>query len=72
MSYPQPRYRGEGGEVSATYRSADQPPDWTYSTGNTVHYLATGATTNAYPKRFVTTSPTPLSSTSEKLLYAAM
>ena len=33
---------------------------------------ATGAMTNAYPKRFVTIRPTPLSSTSLKFLYAAI
>jgi hypothetical protein len=26
MSYPEPRYFGDTGEVSATYRSVDQPP----------------------------------------------
>ena len=46
MSYPQPRYLGEGGEISATYRSKDHEPEFTYPSGNTVHYLATGATTN--------------------------
>lgn len=46
MSYPDPRYLGEGGEVSATYREAGHEPDFTYRTGNTVRYLATGASTN--------------------------
>ena len=46
MSYPDPRYLGDGGEVSATYREAGHEPDFTYRTGNTVHYLATGASTN--------------------------
>ncbi len=46
MSYPEPRYLGEGGEVSAAYRPGDHEPELTYATGNTVHYLATGATTN--------------------------
>ena len=46
MSYPEPRYLGEKGEVSATYRPADHAPDLIYpATGNTVHYLATGAST---------------------------
>jgi mannose-6-phosphate isomerase-like protein (cupin superfamily) len=31
--------------VSATYRSADHPPELTYPNGNTVDYLATGAST---------------------------
>jgi quercetin dioxygenase-like cupin family protein len=46
MSYPSPRYLGETGEHSATYRPADTAPEWTYASGNTVHYLATGASTN--------------------------
>ena len=46
MSYPQPRYRGDGGEVSATYRPDASHPELTYASGNTVRYLATGATTN--------------------------
>jgi mannose-6-phosphate isomerase-like protein (cupin superfamily) len=45
MSYPEPRYTGEGGEPSATYRPADHEPELIYPTGNTAHYLATGATT---------------------------
>ena len=46
MSYPAPRYRGDGGEISATYRPSASSPEMTYSVGTTVHYLATGATTN--------------------------
>jgi mannose-6-phosphate isomerase-like protein (cupin superfamily) len=46
MSYPPPRYLGDKGESSATYRPAGHEPELTYPTGNTVHYLATGATTN--------------------------
>ena len=46
MSYPEPRYHGAGGEVSATYRPADHDPELTYPTGNTAHYLATGASTD--------------------------
>jgi mannose-6-phosphate isomerase-like protein (cupin superfamily) len=46
MSYPPPRYLGDEGERSATYRPAGHPPEWTYANGNTVHYLATGASTN--------------------------
>ncbi|SOD72859.1 quercetin dioxygenase-like cupin family protein [Jatrophihabitans sp. GAS493] len=45
MSYPEPTYRGDGGEVSATYRPAARPADLTYASGNTVHYLATGEST---------------------------
>jgi mannose-6-phosphate isomerase-like protein (cupin superfamily) len=50
MSYPPPLYHGDTGEVSATYRAtyraADQGPELTYPSGNTAHYLATGASTN--------------------------
>jgi mannose-6-phosphate isomerase-like protein (cupin superfamily) len=46
MSYPDPVYRGDGGEVSARYRPRTTPPDFTYKSGNTVHYLATGDSTN--------------------------
>jgi len=46
MTYPQPRYLGLEGEISATHRVADHEPELTYPTGNTVHYLATGASTN--------------------------
>jgi mannose-6-phosphate isomerase-like protein (cupin superfamily) len=46
MSYPDPRYLGDGGEVSAAYRPADHEPDLAYPNGGTrVHYLATGAAT---------------------------
>lgn len=46
MSYPEARYRGEGGEISATYRPDGSKPELTYASGTTCHYLATGATTN--------------------------
>lgn len=45
MTYPAPTFLGETGEVSATYRPADHAPELTYPNGNTVHYLATGAST---------------------------
>jgi len=45
MSYPQLRYSGDTGEPSARLRSHAEPPDLTYSTGGTVHYLSTTATT---------------------------
>ncbi|MFL6071941.1 MAG: cupin domain-containing protein [Mycobacteriales bacterium] len=46
MSYPDPRYLGDGGEVSATYRPSDHEPELAYPNGGTrVHYLATGAAT---------------------------
>ena len=46
MSYPEPRYHGATGEVTATYRPADAPPEVAYEGGTTARYLATGATTD--------------------------
>lgn len=46
MSYPQPRYVGDAGEINATYRSADHQAELVYPTGGAAHYLATGASTN--------------------------
>lgn len=43
--YPEPVYRGAGGESSATFRPASRGPELTYPNGNTTHYLATGTTT---------------------------
>ncbi len=45
QAYPEPRYTGETGEVSATFRRARQPAELHYRSGNAVHYLATGAST---------------------------
>ncbi len=45
MSYPEPRYLGDGGEVSATLRRADQEAELRTGTGF-AHYLATSASTN--------------------------
>ena len=46
MSYPDARYLGDRGEISAVYRPADQAPELTYRTGTAVHYLATGTSTD--------------------------
>jgi mannose-6-phosphate isomerase-like protein (cupin superfamily) len=46
VTYPEPTYLGDDGEVSAVYRPIEQGPDLTYPNGNTVHYLATGAATD--------------------------
>jgi quercetin dioxygenase-like cupin family protein len=46
MSYPQPRYSGDTGTVSATFRPADTPPDLSIWTRTRVGHLATGATTD--------------------------
>jgi mannose-6-phosphate isomerase-like protein (cupin superfamily) len=45
MSYPEPRYHGEGGEVSGAFRPAGQEPELVYPSGGTADYLATGAST---------------------------
>ena len=45
MSYPEVRYRGDKGEVSAKYRPAEQMPELTIGSGTAVRYLATGAST---------------------------
>ena len=46
MSYPEPRYHGDTGEASATYRPVGSSPEVVYPNGNTVHYLATGEATH--------------------------
>ncbi|MGP8299167.1 cupin domain-containing protein [Streptomyces inhibens] len=44
MSYPEPRYLGDNGEISAVHRPADTPPDLVAG-ANRTHYLATHTTT---------------------------
>jgi uncharacterized RmlC-like cupin family protein len=44
MSYPDPAYFGEAGEVSAVLRPADQEPDLSVGT-SAASYIATGAST---------------------------
>jgi mannose-6-phosphate isomerase-like protein (cupin superfamily) len=46
VSYPDPRYIGAGGEPSATLRLTVHEPELRYRSGGTVHYLATGDSTN--------------------------
>jgi quercetin dioxygenase-like cupin family protein len=46
MSYPDARYQGDQGEISALYRPADTPPELTNRSGGTASYLATGASTD--------------------------
>ncbi len=46
MSYPDPKYLGDTGEVSATCRPSDHEPDLVYPNGTRVDYLATGGTTD--------------------------
>lgn len=44
MSYPDPQYLGDGGEVSAVYRAAAQEPELKVGPSE-AHYLATGKLT---------------------------
>ncbi|MFI1829350.1 cupin domain-containing protein [Streptomyces sp. NPDC020412] len=44
LDYPEPRYRGDTGEVNAVFRSADTPPEVS-SPGGSTHYLATHGST---------------------------
>ena len=46
MSYPEPRYLGKNGEVSSTFRAANQPPDVAIGQDTSIQYLATGASTH--------------------------
>jgi mannose-6-phosphate isomerase-like protein (cupin superfamily) len=46
MSYPPPRYNGDGGLVNAVHRPAGAEPEVRYKNGGTAHYLATGASTS--------------------------
>ena len=45
MSYPDPHYLGDQGEVSATFRRADLKPELAIGSSTGVRYLATGAAT---------------------------
>jgi mannose-6-phosphate isomerase-like protein (cupin superfamily) len=44
MSYPDPRYLGDSGELTASIRRADEPAELRTATGF-CHYLATGKST---------------------------
>jgi mannose-6-phosphate isomerase-like protein (cupin superfamily) len=46
MSYPDPRYLGDKGEISAVFRPADTEPELRHRRGGGAHYLATGASTH--------------------------
>ena len=46
MSYPPPRYLGDSGEVSATFRPGSHPPELVNASGGGAYYLATGASTS--------------------------
>ena len=47
MSYPEPRYTGSTGEVSASFRPRNSAPELIYPSGGEVRYLATSASTDA-------------------------
>jgi mannose-6-phosphate isomerase-like protein (cupin superfamily) len=47
MSYPEPGYFGDTGEINAAFRPRDQEPELTNrKSGVTIDYLATGASTD--------------------------
>ena len=46
MSYPEARYLGDRGEVSATFRPAGQGPNLLIGSNTAVRYLATGESTH--------------------------
>ncbi|MGH8969399.1 MAG: cupin domain-containing protein [Actinomycetes bacterium] len=46
MSYPEPRYHGDGGEATGSFRPAGHEPELVNSSGGGAHYLATGASTS--------------------------
>lgn len=46
MSYPDARYLGEAGEVSAVYRATGTEAELTMTSGTKVSYLATGSATH--------------------------
>jgi mannose-6-phosphate isomerase-like protein (cupin superfamily) len=46
MSYPEARYLGDQGEISANYKAANRPPDLKIAERVNVHYLARGESTN--------------------------
>ena len=46
MSYPDARYVGDRGEISAVFRPAGAPPELAVGASGSASYLATGASTN--------------------------
>ena len=46
LPYPEPRYHADVGEPIGRYRPGDSAPDLVTPGGTTVHYLATGASTD--------------------------
>ncbi|GLZ32699.1 cupin [Lentzea sp. NBRC 105346] len=48
MSYPEPVYLGENGEVTASFRPVTHEPELRTKSGVETHYLATGKSTNGH------------------------
>jgi mannose-6-phosphate isomerase-like protein (cupin superfamily) len=46
MSYPEARYHGDDGEISAVFRPADARPELQLGASGSASYLATGASTH--------------------------
>ena len=46
MSYPDPRYHGNGGEISASFRPVSTKPELQVGPESAASYLATGASTH--------------------------
>jgi mannose-6-phosphate isomerase-like protein (cupin superfamily) len=46
VTYPDPRYHGQDGEISAVFRAVDAPADLELGAGGRASYLATGASTH--------------------------
>lgn len=48
MSYPEPYYQGDKGEISAIYHPGEREPDLTIGSSSVVRYLATGESTRGH------------------------
>ena len=46
MSYPEARYKGQKGNITAVFRPVEQKPELTIGSGTAVGYLSTGASTH--------------------------
>ncbi|MEV8391403.1 MULTISPECIES: cupin domain-containing protein [unclassified Streptomyces] len=45
MSYPEPRYTGDQGEINVVHRPADTPPDVRSPSGGRTHFVASSQST---------------------------
>jgi mannose-6-phosphate isomerase-like protein (cupin superfamily) len=48
MSYPEPQYFGDRGEISAIFHPADSEPDLKIGSSSVIRYLATGKSTRGH------------------------